>query len=156
MCVYCNRSHMTSQSCKEQKSTRRSRVAWLFFTRCDIFCGLLQYTHTRKGVTYLFSTIKIQMVYSSILWHEKSKTSPLTWLWRGLTSSACVSFNSHGQVSTNENAHRSTLLYKLKYRISLRCWTIYNFIPLSFQTVRLFSNNIMLIKLPLKVLTNSL
>ena len=135
----------------------RDEVEWRDCSLHAVTSSVVYYsTHTRKGITYLFSTIKIQMVYWRILGHEKSKTSPLTWLWRGLTSSACVSFNSHGQVSTNENAHRNTLLYKLKYRISLRCWTIYNFIPLSFQTVRLFSNNIMLIKLPLKVLTNSL
>ena len=53
-CVYCNRSLMMSQRERIKKyNTRRSWVAWLlFFTRCDIFCDVLQYTHTEK--CYLF------------------------------------------------------------------------------------------------------
>ena len=52
--VYCNRSQMTSQRLKKRKyDTRRSRVRrLLFFTRCNVFCDLLQYTHTEK--CYLF------------------------------------------------------------------------------------------------------
>ena len=45
LCVYCNRSQKTS-----------SRT-FLFFTRCDIFCDLLQYTHTEK--CYLFVNYSI-------------------------------------------------------------------------------------------------
>ena len=50
VCVYCNRWQKTSQHVKNKKyHTRRSRVGWLlFFTRCDVFCDLLQYTHTEK------------------------------------------------------------------------------------------------------------
>ena len=35
---------------KEQKSTTRDKVEWrdLFLKRCDVFCDLLQYTHTEK------------------------------------------------------------------------------------------------------------
>ena len=40
LCVYCNRSQMTSQHVKNKKL--------LCFTRCDVFCDLLQYTHTEK------------------------------------------------------------------------------------------------------------
>ena len=29
----------------------------VFFTRCDVFCDLLQYTHTQKNVIYLFYTM---------------------------------------------------------------------------------------------------
>ena len=53
--VYCNRSKMTSQRVKNKKyDTRRSRVAPLFFTRCDVFCDLLQYTHTHTEQCSLF------------------------------------------------------------------------------------------------------
>ena len=86
--VYCNRSQMTSQCVKNKKyGTRRSRVLWLlFFTRCDVFCDLLQYTRTEK-----FNTIKIQMVYWrwwGILgaWTKKNEVRwcDLTWIWRNL------------------------------------------------------------------------
>ena len=65
VCVYCNRSQKTSQPVKNNKyETRRSRVVCLLsFTRCDVFCDLLQCTHTRKNVIYLFYTIKLQRVY---------------------------------------------------------------------------------------------
>ena len=75
----------------EKYDTRWSRVAWLlFFTRCDVFCDLLQYTHTRENVIYLFYTIRIQMVYWRILGHEKEKQvcwRDMAWIWRHL----CVS-----------------------------------------------------------------
>ena len=46
MRVYCTKSQMTSEREKNKKyDTRRSRVVWLlFFTNCDVFCDLLQYT----------------------------------------------------------------------------------------------------------------
>ena len=59
--VYCNRSQTTLERVKNKKvrhetkstrdevDTRRSRVArLLFFTRCDDFCDLLQYTRTER------------------------------------------------------------------------------------------------------------
>ena len=54
--VYCNRSQMTSLRVKNKNyDTKRSRVAWLwFFTRCDVFCDLLQYTHTHTEKCNLF------------------------------------------------------------------------------------------------------
>ena len=44
-CVYCNRSQKTSQRVKNNSHATRS---FLFFTRCDVICDLLQYTHTEK------------------------------------------------------------------------------------------------------------
>ena len=89
MCVYCNRSQITSQRVKNKKSTRRSRVAWLlFFTRCDVFCDLLQYTHTEKY--YLFvcclfvKMLSICKNWNGLLkdfgaWKKKNKSSDVIW-----------------------------------------------------------------------------
>ena len=45
--VYCNRSQKTSQRVKNKEyDKRRSRL--LFFTRCDVFCDLLQYSRSEK------------------------------------------------------------------------------------------------------------
>ena len=54
VCVYCNRSQKTSHRVKNNSyATRLSLLSYvLFFTRCDIFCDVLQYTHTEK--CYLF------------------------------------------------------------------------------------------------------
>ena len=94
------------------------RVAWLlFFTRCDVFCDLLQYTHTRENVIYSFYTIKIQMVYWRILGHEKRKTSPLTWYGVDLTPSVCVCpLIDHGQQPMKTHTE-VTLLHKELYAI---------------------------------------
>ena len=50
MCVYCNRSQMTSQRVKNNNHVTRLRLVsfFLFFARCDIICDLLQYTHMEK------------------------------------------------------------------------------------------------------------
>ena len=72
---------------------RWSRVVLLlFFTRSDVFCDLLQCT--RKNVTYLFRTIKIQRHYWRVLGHERRKTNLLTWSDVDLTPSVCVSYRS--------------------------------------------------------------
>ena len=80
MCVYCNRSQMTSWY-KEQKSTRRSRVAWLlFYKRCDV-CDLLQNTDT---VYWFIEGFWFKWFIEGFWGHEKRKTSALTWIWRPL------------------------------------------------------------------------
>ena len=78
VCAVIDHAQMTSQWVKNKKyDTRRSRVAWLlFFTRCDVFCDLLQYTHTEENVIYLFYTIKIQTVYWRIFGEWKKKNKP--------------------------------------------------------------------------------
>ena len=116
MHVYCNRSHMTSQRVKNKKyDTRRCRVAWLlFFTRCDGFHDLLQYTHTGKCYLFVY-TIKIQIVYRRVLGYQGKKKNKYGDV--DLTSSICV---SHMEV---------TLLYNRLYTIMwllcaffIGCW----------------------------------
>ena len=98
MCVYCNRSQMTSQPVKNQKVRHRPKSSeWLLFvTSCDIFCDLLQYTHT-ENVNYLFYTIKIQMVYLRILGMKNKGL--LTWSDVNLTPYVCPAY-----MHINENA----------------------------------------------------
>ena len=102
VCVYCNRSQKTSQPVKNNKyETRRSRVVCLLsFTRCDVFCDLLQYTHKEKR--YLF--VLYNKTSKGLL---KDSTSLLTWSDVDLTPS--VSFN-RSRSTTNENAHRSHII----------------------------------------------
>ena len=51
--LYRNRSRKTSQHVKNNSQHRLCLVLYfLFFTRCDVICHLLQYTHTEKW--YLF------------------------------------------------------------------------------------------------------
>ena len=95
------------------------RVAWLlFFTRCDVFCDLLQYTHTRENVIYSFYTIKIQMVYWRILgaWKKKNKSADV--IWRGFDAiCVCVCpLIDHGQQPMKTHTE-VTLLHKELYAI---------------------------------------
>ena len=76
--VYCNRSQTTSQHVKNKKyDTRRNRVAWLlFFTRCDDFCDLLQYTDRGKcNLNVIFSNGLLK-VYGGIKKEKQVR-------WRG-------------------------------------------------------------------------
>ena len=61
VCVYSNRSQITSQRVKNKKDAVTSSV--IYYS-----------THTRKNIIYLFYTIKIQMVYcEGFLGHEKRR-----------------------------------------------------------------------------------
>ena len=53
---YCNKSQKTSQCVKNNSHATRLRLVsyLLFFTRCDVICDLLQYTHT-ENVIYLLN-----------------------------------------------------------------------------------------------------
>ena len=59
------------------------------FIRSDVFCDLLQYTHT-ENVIYLFYTIKIQMVYYWMIFGAlKKKKKSADVIWRGFDA-ICV------------------------------------------------------------------
>ena len=53
--VYCNRSQMTSQRVKNRSHATHLVSYFLFFTRCDVICDLLQYTYT-ENVIYLLNS----------------------------------------------------------------------------------------------------
>ena len=67
MCVYCNRSQTstTSQHVKNNGMT-------VVFTRCDVFCDLLQYTHVEKCDLFVLYN-KNSKVYWRILDMKKEK-----------------------------------------------------------------------------------
>ena len=62
--LYCNRSQKTSQRVKNNSHATRLRLVsyFLFFTRCDVICDLLQYTHTEK--CYLFVNYEIHFLHN--------------------------------------------------------------------------------------------
>ena len=120
VCVYCNRSHITSQRAKNKKVRHETKSSGVDCCSLHAVTSYLIYysTHTRKNVIYLFYTIKIQMVYWRILGHEKRTTNPLTWSDVVLKPSVCVcvcvcvcAFIDHGEQPMK--MHREvTLLYK--------------------------------------------
>ena len=74
--VYCNRSQIMAQRITNKKYTRRSRVAWLlFFTRCDVFCDLLQYTGMEKCNLFVLYNKN----WNILLWCMK-KEEQVRWL----------------------------------------------------------------------------
>ena len=111
VCVYCNRSQMTSHRVKEQKSTTRDEVEWRDCCSLHAVTSSVIYysAHTRKNVIYLFYTIKIQRFIEGFLgaWKKKKQVCwrDLTWIWRHL----CVTFNT-SRSTTNENVHRSHVI----------------------------------------------
>ena len=60
VCVYCDRPQKTSQRVRNNShATRLCLVSYfLFFPRCYVICDLLQCTHTRKNVIYLWNEAK--------------------------------------------------------------------------------------------------
>ena len=88
----------------------------LFFTRCDVICDLLQYTHTWKNVIYLFYTIKIQMFYWRIFgaWEKKNKSADV--IWRGFDAICVCPLIDHGEQPMKMHTG-VTLLYNSKYII---------------------------------------
>ena len=66
-------------------------MAWLlFFTRCDVFCDLLQYTHTEKCNLFVKYNKNSNDLLKDFWGMKKEKQvcwRDLTWIWRHL----CVS-----------------------------------------------------------------
>ena len=117
-------SWYTNRWIKKQKRTKkydttRSRVAWLlFFTRCDVFCDLLQYTHMEKCYLFvLYNKNSNGLLKDFGAWKKKNKTADLTWIWRHL----CVSFNRSWS-TINENAlYYCTLKWQAFFSINGEC-----------------------------------
>ena len=82
-------------ACKEQ-----------MFTRCDVLCDLLQYTHTEKCGLYVLYNKNSNGLLKDLWGYEKRKNKSAD---VDLTPSVCVSFN-RSRSTTNENAHRSHVI----------------------------------------------
>ena len=75
-------------------------MAWLlFFTRCHVFCDLLQYTQTEKcNLFVLYNKNSNSLLKDFGAWKKKNKSRrDLIWIWCHL----CVSFN-RSRSTTNE------------------------------------------------------
>ena len=66
----------------------------LFFTRCDVFCDLLQYTHTETCNLFVLYNKNSSALLKDFWGHEKRKTSLLTWIWCHLCVCPLI---DHGQ-----------------------------------------------------------
>ena len=89
---------------------RQNRVAQpLFFTRCDVFCDLLQYTCTEK--CYLFVLYNKNGLSKDFESMKKEKQV----CWRDLTTSVCVLFNTVDHSQQPMTMH--TELQKSRYCI---------------------------------------
>ena len=90
--------------CKERKSTTRDE--WRDCSLHAVTSSVIYYsTHTRKNVIYLFSTIKIEMVYWRTFGARKKKNKSADVIWRG--------FDNRSRSTTSEiKIHTEvTLLY---------------------------------------------
>ena len=119
---------MTSQCVNNKKyDTRWSRVAWLlFFTCCDVFFHLLQYTRMEK-CNYSFYTIKIEKVYWKIFGVCKTKNKSTDVIWRGIDAICVSPLIDHGQqpMKIHKELTEVTLLYKsMLTDITLHCKTL--------------------------------
>ena len=127
---------MTSQRVKNKKV--RHEVEWR--DCCSLHAvtsSVINYsTHTRKNVSYLFYTIKIQMVYWRILgtWKKKNKSADV--ILRGPYCICKSKFNSASHAFSSFNCYSITS--KIKVPIIVYCvfhWpTEYHWNNRIFQT----------------------
>ena len=106
----------------------------MFFTRCDVFCYLLQYTRTEK---YLFYSIKIQTVYCRILrgikkekqayWHN------LSLIWCQLSLCPIIDYDQQPMKVHTE----VTLLYKFLYVAPETMYPITKLVTMKCDVLRL-------------------
>ena len=109
MCVYYNISQMTSQRVKNKKVQHETKPSaplgfvsrrLLFFTRCDVFCDLLQYTHTGKCNLFVLYNKNSNGLLKDFWGMRKEKQASwcgLTWIWRHLCVCPLI---DHGQQPT--------------------------------------------------------
>ena len=104
---------MTSQPVKNKKyDTRRSRVAGLlFFTRCDVFCDLLQYTRTEKCNLFVLYNKNSNGLLKDFGGMKKEKNKSADVIWRGFDVICVCPLIDHGQQPIKMHPE-VTLLYK--------------------------------------------
>ena len=92
--------------------TRRSRVAWLlFFTRCDVFCDLLQYTRTGKcNLFYWCCREECSLLKDFGAWKKKDKSADVIWHGFDVICVVCPLID-HGHQPMKMHTE-VTLLYK--------------------------------------------
>ena len=96
VCVYCNRSQMTSQRVKKTKS---SCVTIVLYTLWRLLWSITvaTHTHTEKCNLFVLYIKNANVLSKNFGGHEKTKTSLLTWsdvIWRHLCVCPLI---DHGQ-----------------------------------------------------------
>ena len=87
-------------------------MAWLlFFTRCDVFCDLLQYTH-RKHVLYSKNSNGLLKDFWGMKKEKQVYWRDLTWIWRHQCVCPLI---DHGQQPMKMHTEVTSLLYKYIY-----------------------------------------
>ena len=100
---------------KKKYDTKRSREAWLFFTHCDVFCGLLQHTQTEK------CDKKIQMIY----WRfrgvkKKNKSADVIYIYNSHRFNLLLLFNNTWGSATIDSLGKWYWVRKLLVKIQFR------------------------------------
>ena len=92
-----------------------SGVTFLFFTRCDVFCDLLQYTHMEKCNLFILYNKNSNCLLKDFGGMKKVCWRDLTWIWRHLCVCPLI---DHGQQPMKMHTE-VTLLYKLPFFLIL-------------------------------------
>ena len=86
-------------------------MAWLlFFTHCDVFWDILQYTRMGKCNLFVLYNKNSNGLLKDFWGMKKEKQiywRDLTWIWRHLCVSLLI---ARSRSTTNENAHRSHVI----------------------------------------------
>ena len=112
VCVYCNRSQITSQRVKNKKVRHETKSSGVTVVLYTLWCLLwsIKYTHTEKcNLFVLYNKNWNGLLYWRIFgaWKKKNKSADVD-----LTPSVCVSFN-RSRSTTNGNAHRSHVIVQI-------------------------------------------
>ena len=114
--IFCHYSYLTNGL----HFSLKNKKVLLFFTRCDVFCDLLQYTHTEKCNLFVLYNKNSSGLLKDLGSMKKEKPvcwRDLTWIWRHLC--VCPSID-HGRQPMKMHTE-VTLLYNLLY---FRCTTM--------------------------------
>ena len=87
----------------------------VIFTRCDVFCDLLQYTDTDKCYLFVLYNKNANGLLEDFLVMKKEKQvcwRDMAWIWRHLCVCVCPLID-HGQQPMKLHTE-VTLLYKMK------------------------------------------
>ena len=98
---------MTSQRVKNKK-VREST----FFTRCDVFCDLLQYTYTEKCYLFVLYNKNSNGLLKDFGGMKKEKNKSADVIWRGFDVICVCPLIDHGQQPMKMRTE-VTLLHKV-------------------------------------------
>ena len=86
----------------------KSSGVTVVLTRCDVFCDLLQSTHTEKYLFVLYN--KNSNYLLKCFWGTIKESKSADVIWHGFDAICVCPLIDHGQWKWNENAHRSHVI----------------------------------------------